>query len=301
MTPDLAENLYADSAAELQDERRGTGQPSSSMGLYLRDIRRTRLLCAEEEIELAHRIETGDENARARMIESNLRLVVKIAKRYVNRGLPFMDLIEEGNVGLIKAVERFKASKGCRFSTYATWWIRQSIERALTNQVRTVRLPVHVSDDVERLNRCTELLHRRLGRYPGEDELAEETGFTVAYVYRLQSIRRKVFSIDQALDADGDFTLQDKLEDPTARDPVDTIHIDKMRRFVLHKLTHLTDRERRILSMRFGLEDEEGMTLEKIGKEFGVTRERIRQIQVEALEKLRGALEDEGIGFHEAT
>jgi RNA polymerase primary sigma factor len=301
MSPDAAENLYADSFGSQTEERPGSGQPSSSMGLYLRDIRRTRLLTAQEEVELAIRIERGDDAARERMIESNLRLVVKIAKRYVNRGLQFMDLIEEGNVGLIKAVERFQASKGCRFSTYATWWIRQSIERALTNQVRTIRLPVHVSDDVERLNRSAENLQRRLSRPPSDEEMAEETGFTAAYVQRLQSIRRRIYSIDQALDLDGDFTLQDKLEDPTSKDPVDTIHKDKMREYVLRKLTDLTERERRILAMRFGLEDEEGMTLEKIGREFGVTRERIRQIQVEALEKLRDALESDGIHHHQLT
>ena len=299
MSPEAAEILEPESNDESPDPRRGASQPSSSMGLYLRDIRRTRLLTPEQEIELALRIEKGDEDARSRMIESNLRLVVKIAKRYVNRGLQFMDLIEEGNVGLIKAVERFKASKGCRFSTYATWWIRQSIERALTNQVRTIRLPVHVSDDVERMNRAAEALNRRLGRYPAEEELAEETGFTLAYIQRLQSIRRKIFSIDQAIDVDGDFTLQDKLEDPCTEDPVDSIHTEKMRRYVLCKLTTLTERERRILTMRFGLDDDESMTLERIGKAFGVTRERIRQIQVEALAKLRGALELDGIHFHE--
>jgi RNA polymerase primary sigma factor len=202
-------------------------------------------------------------------------------------------------VGLIKAVERFKASKGCRFSTYATWWIRQSIERALTNQVRTIRLPVHVSDDVERMNRGAENLSRRLGRYPTDEEIAEETGFTGAYIQRLQSIRRKIFSIDQAIDVDGDFTLQDKLEDPTVKDPVDTIYGDKMRRHVMRRLAILTDREKSILCMRFGLDDDDSMTLERIGKAFGVTRERIRQIQVEALGKLRGALEQDGIHCHE--
>ncbi|MBI5018292.1 MAG: sigma-70 family RNA polymerase sigma factor [Deltaproteobacteria bacterium] len=299
MSSEAARNLYPETIDAADDSKKETTTPASSMGLYLKDIRRTRLLTPQEEVELALRIEVGDEAARSRMIESNLRLVVKIAKRYVNRGLPFMDLIEEGNVGLIKAVERFKASKGCRFSTYATWWIRQSIERALTNQVRTIRLPVHVSDDVDRMNRAAENLSRRLGRFPTDDELAEETSFTSAYIQRLQSIRRKIFSIDQALDVDGDFTLQDKLEDPCAANPIESIHTDKMRRCVMGKLSILTDREKRILTMRFGLADDESMTLEKIGKAFGVTRERIRQIQVEALGKLRGALEEDGILCHE--
>jgi RNA polymerase primary sigma factor len=269
------------------------------MGLYLRDIRKTRLLTPAEEIELALRIETGDEDARSRMIECNLRLVVKIAKRYVNRGLPFMDLIEEGNVGLIKAVERFKASKGCRFSTYATWWIRQSIERAMTNQVRTIRLPVHVSDDIDRVARVTESLNRLLRRAPTDGEIAEETGFTLAYINRLHSIRRKILSIDQALDVDGDFTLQDKLEDPSVEDPAESIQSEKIGWFLRSRLSVLNDRERRILTLRFGLGSDEPMTLEKIGRVFGVTRERIRQIQVEALAKLRVSIEEEGIHFQE--
>jgi RNA polymerase primary sigma factor len=297
MSPEAAEVL--NKAPATSQAKKVSLQPSSSMGLYLRDIRRTRLLTPQEEIELALRIEKGDESARSRMIESNLRLVVKIAKRYVNRGLPFMDLIEEGNVGLIKAVERFKASKGCRFSTYATWWIRQSIERALTNQVRTIRLPVHVSDDIDRMNRVTENLSRRFRRPPTEEELAEETGFTEAYIRRLQSIRRKILSIDQALDVDGDFTLQDKLEDPTVEDPVEGIHTDKIKRFLRRKLTILNERERRILDLRFGLGNDDPMTLEKIGKVFGVTRERIRQIQVEALAKLQDAFVEDGVHFQE--
>ncbi|MHB8765847.1 MAG: sigma-70 family RNA polymerase sigma factor [Deferrisomatales bacterium] len=295
MSPEAAEVLETTPSAA----KRTSAQPTSSMGLYLKDIRRTRLLTPQEEIELALRIEKGDEAARSRMIESNLRLVVKIAKRYVNRGLSFMDLIEEGNVGLIKAVERFKAEKGCRFSTYATWWIRQSIERALTNQVRTIRLPVHVSDDIDRMSRVTEHLSRRLRRPPVEEEVAEETGFTLAYVHRLQSIRRKILSIDQALDVDGDFTLQDKLEDTSVPDPTDTIHAEKIRTIVRSKLSVLNNRERSILALRFGLTNDDPMTLEKIGKVFGVTRERIRQIQVEALAKMRGSIEDEGVRFPE--
>ncbi len=279
--------------------RKEPAHPTSSMGLYLRDIRKTRLLTPREEIELALRIEQGDEAARQRMIESNLRLVVKIAKRYVNRGLPFLDLIEEGNVGLIKAVERFKASKGCRFSTYATWWIRQSIERALTNQVRTIRLPVHVSDDLDRVNRVTEQLTRRYRRPPTQEEIAEETGFRLAYVQRLHKIQRRVLSMDQALDVDGDFTLQDKLEDPNVRDPSEGLLNEKMCRFLRGKLSVLNPRERTIITLRFGLNGGEPMTLERIGRLFGVTRERIRQIQVEALQKLREAIEAEGVHFHE--
>ncbi len=280
-------------------QRRDPVVSASPMALYLRDIRKTRLLTPQEEIELALRIEKGDEAARRRMIESNLRLVVKIAKRYVNRGLPFLDLIEEGNVGLIKAVERFKASKGCRFSTYATWWIRQSIERALTNQVRTIRLPVHVSDDLDRLRRVTEHLTRSLRRPPTEEELAAETGFKLGYVARLFKIQRRVLSMDQALDVDGDFTLQDKLEDPHAPNPADNLLRERVTQLVRSKISVLNEREKRILVLRFGLDGGEPMTLERIGRIFGVTRERIRQIQVEALAKLRQAIEAEGTGFHD--
>ena len=280
---------------------RTVSHPTSSMGLYLHDIRKTTLLKAHEEIELALRIEKGDEAARSRMIESNLRLVVKIAKRYVNRGLTFMDLIEEGNVGLIKAVERFKAEKGCRFSTYATWWIRQSIDRALTNQVRTIRLPMHVSDDIARMGRVNDHLSCTLRRPPTPEEIAEETGFTLAYLERLHSIRHKILSIDMTLDVDGDFTLQDKLEDPNVSDPAEAIHSDKMRSYVRTKLEVLNARERKIVELRFGLEDDEPMTLERIGRVFGVTRERIRQIQVEALGKMRGSVEDEGVRFQELS
>lgn len=299
MSPEVAHQLCTDETSPSKLTKKPVTAPGSSMGLYLRDIRKTRLLTPQEEIELALRIEKDDEAARSRMIESNLRLVVKIAKRYVNRGLPFMDLIEEGNVGLIKAVERFKAEKGCRFSTYATWWIRQSIERALTNQVRTIRLPVHVSDDIDRVGRVTEMMNRRLRRLPTPEEIAEETGFTLAYIERLQSIRRKILSIDQALDVDGDFTLQDKLEDTTVQDPADAIQSERICKFLRGKLSILNAREKEILKLRFGLEDDEPMTLEKIGRVFGVTRERIRQIQVEALAKLKAAIEEEGVHFQE--
>lgn len=267
----------------------------SAIGLYLKEIRKTTLLTADEEKMLARKIAKGDSAARSRMIESNLRLVVKIAKRYVNRGLPFTDLIEEGNVGLIKAVERFKAEKDCRFSTYATWWIRQSIERALTNQVHTIRLPVHVSDDIERLRRLKERMRRDGIAAPTIDDLSEVTGFKPAYIKRLLAIRRKVFSIDQTLNTEGEFTLQDKLEDTSLDDPIESIHTDKLVGHMHSLFSTLSERERKIISLRFGLGTEEPMTLEKIGVEFGVTRERIRQIQIEALDKIRIAFEEEGM------
>jgi RNA polymerase primary sigma factor len=303
MSPEAAEVLAPftepSPPSPAPSERRASIEPSSAMGVYLRDLRGTRLLSPEEEIDLAERIAEGDEDARTEMIESNLRLVVMLAKRYTNRGLPFVDLVEEGNVGLIKAVERFQASKGCRFSTYGTWWIRQSIERALTNQVRTIRVPVHVSDDLKRMLPAAERLGRRYRRPATDEEIAEEMGFSLAYVHRLQSIRRRIASMDEALDIDGDFTLQDKLEDPRTRDPAEPMQAEKIRKLLRRKLRILDKRERKILTLRFGLKDDEPMTLEKIGKVFGLTRERIRQIQVEALAKLKGAIEDEGYCFEE--
>ena len=267
----------------------------SAIGLYLKEIRKTTLLTADEEKTLARKIAKGDAAARARMIESNLRLVVKIAKRYVNRSLPFTDLIEEGNVGLIKAVERFKAEKDCRFSTYATWWIRQSIERALTNQVHTIRLPVHVSDDIERIRRLKERMRRDGVDSPTIEDLCEVTGFKPAYVKRLMAIRRKVFSIDQTLNTEGEFTLQDKLEDHSLDDPIETLHTDKLVGHMHTLISTLSERERKILALRFGLDSEEPMTLERIGDEFGVTRERIRQIQLDVLDKIRTAFEEDGM------
>jgi RNA polymerase primary sigma factor len=286
--------LFAEIEPEPESERGYTGAVSS-IGIYLKEIRKNRLLTAAEEIELAQKIALGDADARRRMIEANLRLVVKISKRYVNRGMAFIDLIEEGNIGLIKAVERFRADKGCRFSTYATWWIRQSIERALTNQVRTVRLPVHVSDDLERIRRVTEAFTKANDRPPTKEEVANETGFAEHYVQRLLSVRRDIYSFDQCLDADGEMTLQDKIEDPNAVDPFALLQEEKIHCILRSKFSLLNEREMRILSMRFGLGDEDALTLDMIGKHFGVTRERIRQIQMDALGKIRNAFNEEGL------
>jgi len=273
----------------------------NTMGIYLREIRCNALLTAEEEVHLANLIEAGNVAARKRMIEANLRLVVKLAKRYLNRGLPFTDVVEEGNLGLIKAVERFKPEKGCRFSTYATWWIRQSIERALINQVRTVRLPVHVSDDMERLRRTTELLKKDMDRTPTESELASECGMTEQYVNRLLSISLSILSIDQALDPDGDVTIGDRLEDPGSSDPTEKLHLRKMIAVLMSKMKSLTLREKEILELRFGLDGEPPMTLETIGQRFGVTRERIRQIQIEAMMKLKEGFSEEGLEVAEVV
>lgn len=260
--------------------------------LYLKEIQKTKLLTAEEERELARRISTGDMAARDRMIESNLRLVVKIAKRYMNRGLPFLDLIEEGNMGLIKAVERFKLSKECRFSTYATWWIRQSIERALVNQSRTIRLPVHVSDDINKFIKISRELVPQLNREPKVQEVAEAMGVEPRYIRRLMVLLKKTYSIEHPMGENNDYSLMDTIEDPSAIDPA--ILIEDLNKFsrVSDWLDTLTENEQEILALRFGLDDREPQTLDTIGRRFGVTRERIRQIEAKSLEKLRKILEE---------
>jgi len=260
--------------------------------LYLKEIQKTTLLTAESERELAQRISEGDKAARDRMIESNLRLVVKIAKRYMNRGLPFLDLIEEGNMGLIKAVERFKLSKECRFSTYATWWIRQSIERALVNQSRTIRLPVHVSDDINKLIKISRELLQRYNREPQVKEVAEAMGVDPAYVRRLMVLVKKTYSIEHPMGENNDYSLMDTIEDTSAVDPATLIEdLDKYAH-VSEWLDTLNENEREILALRFGLDDREPQTLDTIGRRFGVTRERIRQIEAKSLEKLRKIMDD---------
>lgn len=256
--------------------------------IYLRDIQRTPLLSAEAEKELARRVEQGDKVARNGMIEANLRLVVKIAKRYLNRGLPFLDLIEEGNLGLIKAVERFSLAKECRFSTYATWWIRQSIERALINQSRTIRLPVHVSDDISRMFKVSRQLSQELHREPSVQELADAMQIKPMYIRRLMILLKRTCSMDTPIGDGNDFFLIDTIEDVSAVSPSDLLeNIDRYEQVSDH-LDQLTDSERTILGLRFGLDDQDPQTLDTIGQSFGVTRERIRQIEAKSLEKLKG-------------
>ena len=255
--------------------------------LYLKDIQKTNLLTAEEERALARRIDDGDMAARDKMIESNLRLVVKIAKRYMNRGLPFLDLIEEGNLGLIKAVERFKLSKECRFSTYATWWIRQSIERALVNQSRTIRLPVHVSDDINKLIKITRELVRDLNREPQVKEVADVMGVEPAYVRRLMVLLKKTYSIEHPMGENNDYSLIDTIEDTSVVNPLELAEWLNKFRIITDLLATLNDNEKEIIALRFGLDDRDPQTLDTIGRQFGVTRERIRQIEAKSLEKLR--------------
>jgi RNA polymerase primary sigma factor len=288
----------AEDEAEEEDEETDEVVPpvqeehfDDAIKLYLREIQKTRLLTADEEKELAARIATGDRAARDRMIESNLRLVVKIAKRYINRGLPFLDLIEEGNLGLIKAVERFKLSKECRFSTYATWWIRQSIERALVNQSRTIRLPVHVSDDINKMLRITRELVNRFNREPSVKEISTEMNVTSQYVRRLMVLLKKTYSIERPMGGNSDYFLIDTIEDTSTVSPAELIEDVNRYELVSRWYATLSANEQSILALRFGLEDKEPQTLDTIGRSFGVTRERIRQIESKALEKLRKMLE----------
>ena len=265
---------------------------ADAIKLYLQEIKKSHLLTAEDERELAGLIAQGDAAARERMIESNLRLVVKIAKRYMDRGLPFLDLIEEGNMGLIKAVEKFKVSKGCRFSTYATWWIRQSIERSIVNQSRTIRLPVHVADDINKLVKISRELVQRLKREPDVDEIAAAMGTDASHVRRMMILVKKTYSIEHPLGEGNDYSLIDTIEDTKLVDSASKV--EAMDRFshVQEWMTELNENEREILALRFGLEDREPQTLDTIGKKFGVTRERIRQIEAKSLAKLRKSMEN---------
>lgn len=290
---DLAEeDVEADDKEDEKQDADWDTHSDDAIKVYLKDIQKTTLLTAEDERELARRIGLGDDAARNRMIESNLRLVVKIAKRYMNRGLPFLDLIEEGNMGLIKAVERFKLSKECRFSTYATWWIRQSIERALVNQSRTIRLPVHVSDDINKFIKISRELVHKFNREPQIKEIAEAMGVDSAYIRRLMVLVKKTYSIEHPMGENNDYSLIDTIEDPSGVDPSTLIEDLNKYGYVNEWLATLSESEREILTLRFGLDDREPQTLDTIGRRFGVTRERIRQIEAKSLEKLRKIREE---------
>jgi RNA polymerase sigma factor (sigma-70 family) len=281
-----------DEDVEIESEQGVASHYGDAIKLYLKEIQKGTLLTAADERSLAIMIGQGDEAARARMIESNLRLVVKIAKRYMNRGLPFLDLIEEGNVGLIKAVERFKISKECRFSTYATWWIRQSIERGLVNQSRTIRLPVHVSDEISKCMKITRELLQTLNRDPKPEEVAAAMDVDVAHVRKLLTLVKKTYSIEHPLGDNNDYSLIDTIEDSKAIDP--STLIEELNKFthVTEWLSELPENEQEIVELRFGLNDREPQTLDTIGCKFGVTRERIRQIESKSLDKLRKILEE---------
>lgn len=263
--------------------------------LYLHDIGISPLLSAEEEVHFARLARDGVVSARQRMIESNLRLVVKIARRYSNRGMSFLDLIEEGNLGLIHAVEKFDPERGFRFSTYATWWIRQTIERALMSQTRTVRLPVHVVKELNLYLRAARELSQKLDHEPTAEEIAKLLDKPIATVEQMLGLTEKITSIDTAFANDNDKSLLDTLADPQTLDPSDSIQNDELSHNLEHWLELLPERQREVLMRRFGLAGFEAATLEVVGEQIGLTRERVRQIQVEALRRLREILMREGL------
>lgn len=255
--------------------------------MYLKEIGRVPLLSAEEEINLAKRIEHGDEEAKRRLAEANLRLVVSIAKRYVGRGMLFLDLIQEGNMGLIKAVEKFDYQKGYKFSTYATWWIRQAITRAIADQARTIRIPVHMVETINKLIRISRQLLQELGREPTAEEIAAEMDMSPDKVREILKIAQEPVSLETPIGEEDDSHLGDFIEDQDALAPADAAAYELLKEQLEDVLDTLTEREENVLRLRFGLDDGRTRTLEEVGKVFGVTRERIRQIEAKALRKLR--------------
>jgi RNA polymerase primary sigma factor len=264
--------------------------PDSNIGLYLREISQVPLLTPAEEVKLASQIKRGNKRAREKMITANLRLVVKIAHDFSTFGLPLLDLISEGNIGLMKAVERFDPKKGGKLSTYASWWIKQSIKRALANQSKTIRLPVHLVDKIGKIRRVAARMTEELGREPSSEELAEELGLAVAKVSHLKNVAVRPASLDARINADDDTPFGDLVSDEKAEDPFATLRDKDLRDEIVDLLDVLDARERRIISCRFGLDGGRERTLEEVGKKFGVTRERIRQLQNIALLKMRKAL-----------
>lgn len=255
--------------------------------MYLKEIGKVPLLSAEEEIELAKKMEMGDEEAKKRLAEANLRLVVSIAKRYVGRGMLFLDLIQEGNLGLIKAVEKFDYRKGYKFSTYATWWIRQAITRAIADQARTIRIPVHMVETINKLIRVSRQLLQELGREPTPEEIAEEMEMPVERVREILKISQEPVSLETPIGEEEDSHLGDFIQDDNVPVPADAAAFTLLKEQLVEVLGTLTEREQKVLRLRFGLDDGRARTLEEVGKEFSVTRERIRQIEAKALRKLR--------------
>ena len=255
--------------------------------MYLKEIGKVSLLTADEEIELAKRMEQGDEEAKKRLAEANLRLVVSIAKRYVGRGMLFLDLIQEGNLGLIKAVEKFDYRKGYKFSTYATWWIRQAITRAIADQARTIRIPVHMVETINKLIRVSRQLLQELGREPTPEEIAEDRNMPVDRVREILKISQEPVSLETPIGEEEDSHLGDFIQDDNVPVPADAAAFTLLKEQLIEVLGTLTEREQKVLRLRFGLDDGRARTLEEVGKEFNVTRERIRQIEAKALRKLR--------------
>ncbi|KXO17149.1 RNA polymerase sigma factor RpoD [Peptoniphilus sp. GNH] len=255
--------------------------------MYLKEIGKIPLLTAQEEIDIAKRMETGDKLAKKELAEANLRLVVSIAKRYINRGMSFLDLIQEGNIGLMKAVEKFDYTKGFKFSTYATWWIRQAITRSIADQARTIRIPVHMVETINKLVRVQRLLVQELGRDPSPEEIGAEMDLDVERVREIQKIAQEPVSLETPIGEEEDSHLGDFIPDEDILSPSDAATFTLLKEQLEEVLETLTDREKKVLTLRFGLDDGRARTLEEVGKEFDVTRERIRQIEAKALRKLR--------------
>ncbi len=255
--------------------------------MYLKEIGNVPLLTGEEEVELAKRVEAGDEEAKRKLTEANLRLVVSIAKKYLGRGMPFLDLIQEGNMGLMKAVDKFDYKKGYKFSTYATWWIRQAITRGIADTGRTIRVPVHMVETINKTLRMTRTLLQELGREPTPEEVADRLGVPVSRVREVLKISKDPVSLDTPIGEEDDSHLGDFIEDDTIMSPADSAAFSMLREELATALESLTERERQVIKLRFGLDDGRARTLEEVGKEFSVTRERIRQIEAKALRKLR--------------
>ncbi len=255
--------------------------------MYLKEIGRVNLLTSEEEVDLAKKMAAGDENAKRKLVEANLRLVVSIAKRYVGRGMLFLDLIQEGNLGLIKAIDKFDYEKGFKFSTYATWWIRQAITRAIADQARTIRIPVHMVETINKYVRISRQLLQELGRDPKPEEIAERMGITIEKIREIQKISLDPVSLETPIGEEEDSHLGDFVEDEGALSPPESAAFMLLKKQLEEVLDTLTDREKKVLALRFGLDDGRSRTLEEVGKEFGVTRERIRQIEAKALRKLK--------------
>ena len=281
------EKGYEKTAEESENSFTERGNAEDPVRMYLKEIGRIPLLSSEEEIELAKRMEEGDEEAKKKLSEANLRLTVSIAKRYSGRGMQFLDLIQEGNLGLIKAVEKFDYRKGYKFSTYATWWIRQAITRGIADTAKTIRVPVHMVETINKTLRTSRMLLQELGREPTNEEIAKKMNMPVAKIDEILKTSRDPVSLDTPIGEEEDSQLGDFIEDESLLSPVDSASFSMLKEELEEAMASLTERERNVIKLRFGLDDGKTRTLEEVGKEFNVTRERIRQIEAKALRKLR--------------